>query len=365
MDAPIILRTSERKDFKRCPQRWWWSWRQGLRSNQPPSNPLWFGTGIHYALAEYYIPGRKRGPHPVKTWLEWSDGEVRTFREQYGETYDTAEYVDMRELGEAMLTGYVDKYQGDPSWEILAPEHSDQVLVRRLYNDGTATYGFTLDGVYRDHEDGLVKLLETKTAASISVRHLSLEPQAKTYLAFAQPGLRNSGLIGPNEEIKEITYNFLRKAKPTEHPRNAQGHVTNLPKKSHFVEALTKAGASATEKLSLQILQDMAEQRELKVLGEPKKLQPPDNFLRHPERITPEQLNNQISAIEDEVFVMDMIRAEEIPLWKVQVDMGPTACTGCPYFNMCELHDMGGDWEEYRDYAYHREDPYADHRERK
>jgi len=49
-----ILRTSERRSFKRCPQQWAWAWRQGLRPNGFTANALWFGSGIHLALAERY-----------------------------------------------------------------------------------------------------------------------------------------------------------------------------------------------------------------------------------------------------------------------------------------------------------------------
>src|SRR5690349_22689846 len=76
--APIIIRNSERNTLKRCPQRWWWAWRQGLRPIGEISDALWFGTGVHLALAEWYCgPGLKRGRHPAETFDEWSAGELR------------------------------------------------------------------------------------------------------------------------------------------------------------------------------------------------------------------------------------------------------------------------------------------------
>ena len=329
-----ILRTSERKDFKRCPQKWWWLWREGLRPNAPPSNPLWFGTGIHVCLEKWYIPGKTRGVHPAETWEEWSDGEVRFFRENYGDTFDDAKYTDMNALGKNMMEGYVKRYGNDDAWEVLAPEWSTEVSVPRTWFEKTvdgqwncyATYGLSLDTVYRDHADGgRPKILENKTAASISTRHLSLDPQATSYLALAQSAMRADGLIGAAEKIDTITYNFLRKGKEDDRPKNAQGHALNKD-------------------------------------GTPSKRQPPDNFVRHTEKKTRTQLMHQVEAIQDELFMMDGMRDGYLPLYKVQVDMGPTACTGCPVFALCEVHDIGGDVEEFKQIAYHIEDPYQAHR---
>jgi hypothetical protein len=369
MARKVYLRTSERKTFKRCPQRWWWAWREGLVSNRPPSNPLWFGIGVHNALAEYYIPGTKRGPHPAETWEKWAAGEVRFFREQYGDRYEEAEYVDMRTLGTKMLEGYVEHHQGDPQWEVIAPEYSAEVSIRRVYYPGRfVTYGFTLDCIVRDLADGRLKAVETKTAAIVSTSHLSLEPQVKSYLALGTPGLRAKGLLGPDDNVEEVIYNFLRKATPSDRPRNAAGLYLNQPSKAQYVAALTGVDrwtAPELKKMTVAELESIAVANFIKVEGEVSKVQPPPLFVRHPERITRGQLQNQIRAIQDEVYVMDAIRAGQIPLWKNQVDSGPTACTGCPFFNMCELHDMGHDWEEYRDMAFHVEDPYAAHRNRK
>src|SRR5882757_9431655 len=98
----VMIRTSERRDFKRCQQRWAWGWRQGLVPKGPPANALWFGIGIHLALAEWYKgPGLKRGRHPADTWGKYVNGEIAYIRTQKydGADYSDDEFVEALDLG--------------------------------------------------------------------------------------------------------------------------------------------------------------------------------------------------------------------------------------------------------------------------
>jgi hypothetical protein len=72
----IPIHTSDRGTFKNCRRQWAWS--SPARHNLIPKTritgirePLWFGTGIHYALERYYHPMLKEDP--VVTWLTWFD----------------------------------------------------------------------------------------------------------------------------------------------------------------------------------------------------------------------------------------------------------------------------------------------------
>ena len=71
-----MLRTSERKSFKRCPAQWWWGWREGLTPKRRKSGALWFGTGIHLALENWYIPGQQRGVDPRETWKKFVGEQI-------------------------------------------------------------------------------------------------------------------------------------------------------------------------------------------------------------------------------------------------------------------------------------------------
>ena len=57
----IPIHASDRGTFKKCRRNWDWS--SPMRGNlvrrvdmQGVTMPLWFGTGVHYALAQYYNP---------------------------------------------------------------------------------------------------------------------------------------------------------------------------------------------------------------------------------------------------------------------------------------------------------------------
>lgn len=80
----IPIHSSDRANFKRC--RRYWNWSSPARQNLTlradvfgiiPA--LWFGTGIHWSLEQYYTPGLRRDPVEAwKTWfdIQWRGGEV-------------------------------------------------------------------------------------------------------------------------------------------------------------------------------------------------------------------------------------------------------------------------------------------------
>lgn len=80
----LPIHNSDRSQFKRC--RRYWDWSSPTRTNLTPRadihgvNPdLFFGTGIHYALEQWYQPGIKRDPvEAFKTWwnVQWRGGTV-------------------------------------------------------------------------------------------------------------------------------------------------------------------------------------------------------------------------------------------------------------------------------------------------
>src|SRR5688572_15219182 len=197
-----ILRTSERRDFLRCQQRWWWAWREGLRVKGSEADALWFGSGIHEALAAWYCgPGTKRGPHPAETWQKWADEDIRAIRtvEKFDEELE-ARWVDAKQLGTVMMEEYVKLYGRDEHKLVLSPEMTFSLDVpwpkdQNLYpdwvpdDDGTSNllvrYVGTFDSVWRHADTGHIWLDEHKTAGQIATGHLTLDPQAGSYWAVA------------------------------------------------------------------------------------------------------------------------------------------------------------------------------------
>ena len=374
-----ILRTSERRAFKRCPAKWWWAYREGLKPKGAEKTPLWFGTGVHLGLAEWYQPGTKRGPHPAETFAKFGGDAVTMIKTSDADEEQVAQYVDGKELGIAMLEGYVRRYGTDPQWEFIQAEQafdldvpwpgSDRQSVWEV-EDGQVMlrYAGTFDGVYRDLATGRLELLETKTAKAIQTSHLSLDDQAGSYWAVASYTLAKRGLIKPGERLSGINYNFLKKALPDDRPRDAEGYATNKPTKQHYIAALrdkvtngrtTPITAQELAKLKVEDMEILARELSLTVLGDRSKVQPSPLFLREMVHRTSEERRTQLRRIQDEALHMQAVREKLLPVIK-----NPTRdCVwDCDYFTMCELQERGGDFETHKSVAYRRQDPYADHR---
>jgi hypothetical protein len=300
----------------------------GLVSKGLPNYNFWFGTGWHEALAIHYGKGRKRYPKKARAALEH---------------YFKTEYAMMRTLGDdglpkfeqaldlalAMWDHYMETYGADEHMDILATERSCQVPVYDYDGNHIADYAFTMDGVYRDLSDhSKVKILEHKTATIIQTSHLALDDQAGSYLTFMTEILRAEGTLGPKESIQEITYNFARKEiyKPDERPRNAEGL------------ALNKDGTVSKnqgKQAPVLLREDIPRSRESR--------------------------NRIVDRVIVEAAEMNRMRANPELVYKNPMG-GPFGCTSCPFFEMCKLHEEGGDWQDLMAWKYRQEDPYADHR---
>jgi len=324
MDLPIV-RTSERRSFNHCIQQWWWAYREGLRGRTKPADALWFGIGVHEALASWYGEGFDRGEYPWITFEEWVGEEVRfikvNFTDRDRDWFDEQLYEEAGELGVAMLKAYVREYGEDEHLEVLAIEQPFEIdLVKN--NKTIATFASRFDGIAIDHDRGEIVLLEHKTAGQIRTQHLSLDNQAGSYFAVATIVLREQGIIGSKDAIDAILYNFLRKSKPDLRKRDKQGRYLNQN-------------------------------------GEVSKRQPARAFHREYIDRHPREVRSQMRRLADEVSIMNMVRNGELPVTKNVTDM----CPYCPFFAMCVLHERGGRaWEEFRDAQFTVTDPYAENR---
>jgi hypothetical protein len=293
----------------------------GYRQRSPQADALWFGIGIHEALGQWYLRGKRRGPHPAETWANWTADEIAFAKTYLDETFDEPVWVDAVELGAAMLEEYVAYYGKDPQWDIISIEQPFKV---RIMRQGRPVAFFTSrwDGVLRDIATGKIWLLENKTAAQIVTAYLELDDQGGSYWAVASQLLRAKGILGPNEHIEGIIYNFLRKAFPDERPQNAEGLRLN---KDNSIS----------------------------------KKQPARLFHREPMDRSPKEQATQLSRIADEIAVMNAVRDGTIPITKT-----PTKdCPRCPFWVPCTLHERGS--EAYKSVLksnYRVIDPYEDTR---
>jgi hypothetical protein len=314
------LHTSERKSFKRCWQQWYWAYRMGLTPKGETPDALWFGIGVHYALAEWYLKGKKRGPHPADTFEQYCTDELREIKAALptnAEWYDEPKYEDAHTLGVAMLCEYVNTFGKDPDWHVLAVEQPFAVNLLRQ-GEPVALFKSTFDGVYRDEGDGNIYLMEHKTAAQISTAYLALDDQAGAYWAVASQICRAKGWLKPNEKIAGINYNFLRKSMPDDREKDAGGN------------SLNKDGTIS-------------------------KRQPAPAFVREIVLRTEKEKVNQLDRIAEEASIMAMVRSGELPITKNTT----RDCTWCTFFDMCKLHERGGSaWLEFSRSQFVQRNPY-------
>lgn len=368
MSETVMLRTSERNLFKQCQWKWAREYLDRLKPKQQDSVALWFGTGIHLALEHYYITGTKRGADPVETWNNYVDetsGNTTYINAEHGG--DSSFAVEAKELGAAMLRSYLDLY-GDEEWmDVIATEFPFQVGVKydERFSDRTernvGVYVGTMDLVYRDTRDGKVYVMDHKTAKQLgsgNTQYLRLDDQAGAYYAVAATVLREKGLIGPKETISGIVYNYLVKAMPDTRPQNAEGYYTNKPKKDHYLQQLPEHGIEVDAKMTVKKLEALAEEAGITVYGDVSATQPPKRFDRKVVLRNARQQRRQIQRMSEDLSAMSAVRNGVQPVTKAP----SRNCTFCPFVDLCEIDEDGGDYSDMAEQLFTTWDPYEAHR---
>lgn len=317
-----VYRTSELTTARRCNWRWYMTYVEGWLPTRK-ANALWFGIGVHYALAEYYrYQGLQRGPHPAETFAKWAKNERRYARNT--DEFDEERYTDLTALGETMLDGYVQKYGPEKYVHVLAREKVSEILIlnpKTRRPIGVSIGAFDL--VYRDlrvHTPA-PRLMEHKTAKAITTGHLAMDQQAGTYDLHATQTLRHMGIITPDEVIEATLYNYLRKGKPDTRPRNQQGLYLN---------------------------QD----------GSVSKVQPKPLFHRELVPRTELQRIAMSRSISYQMWELEQRKKGKLPIYKNPIK---DCAWDCPLRDVCELHERGQGWEDLLSLTMVRGDPYADH----
>lgn len=310
-----LVRNSEVQAFKRCRLRWWWGWVLKLQPKKT-ANALRFGNLAHLSLEGWYIPGRKRGVHPAKTFKKLYRRELKTLA-KYGIRSDD-QWVEAGELGVDLLEHYVERYGDEPNLDILAPEMPFKVVVKHP-KSGKPYYAAVgkLDAPFFNHETGRYGIMDHKTAASISTGHLVLNDQAAMYDTFSPAFFRKRGILKKGQKLSHILFNFLRKAVRDPRPQNEQGQFLN---------------------------QD----------GSVSKRQPSDYFLRHPVWRGPAEREEFKDRLNKAVWEMDQVMRGRLPIYKTP----NYDCPQCPFFDACELHESGADYEEFLRMTTVQWDPY-------
>ena len=195
----IIIRTSDRINFKQCRRKWGWS--SHLKRNLAPKNlatPLWFGSGIHFALEDFH--GHNQFGSPDKAFLAYC---IATSRQDTRILPDDAQ--EMLDLGQKMMDYYVRHWlrfrkviptywapnpktgelepQVEVNFEIPIPfdEHPHLARLAEIHGADCILYCGTIDRVGID-EDGQLWVVEYKTAKRYEQYHFQTDPQVTTYV---------------------------------------------------------------------------------------------------------------------------------------------------------------------------------------
>lgn len=344
------VRTSERISFKGCR----WQWQRGyvdLLKPHEEAPALRFGTLVHEALEVRYPPGIKRGPKPAETFEKIFTKNLREMEKTWGFRDPDGEWADAGELGVNMLENYVATYGRDEEWKVLASEMTFTVPVYgrgRLPDEDTPhlwlpaepdddgavhlfNYVGTMDGVWQNRMDGNVRINDYKTTKGDPVKEalakLLLDEQGTAYWTWGVDYLIAEKILKPRElqALDGMLYTFLRKQKKDERPVNAQG------------QSLNKDGTIS-------------------------KKQPGQYFHRELVYRDEGQQTMARQRVLDEFADMQAVRNGQAPAYKSPGLSFPyQQCKGCAFFDICELHEIGADWEDLRDATMDTWDPYEAH----
>lgn len=318
MSQPVLLRTSERGTFKRCRFKWYLEFVE-LRKPIRDVPPLRFGTLIHMALAKYYKPGLKRGPHPAKTFEKLYLADVKE-AEHFGfRVGDDQEWINAGDLGVSMLENYVDHYGSDDEWEVIVTEQPFELPIK---HERPFHYVGVVDIVMRHRPTKKLYIWDHKSAASISTRYLLLDEQGSAYWTFGVEWLYRKGFLKKNQKLAGIVFNFLRKAEPDIRPRNELGQYLN---------------------------QD----------GSVSKKQPPPYFERKMVLRDDTERQRTYDRVQLEHEDIELVREGGLDV--VYKNASSFTCNGCWAFDICELHEIGADWREFMEETTKVWDPYAEH----
>lgn len=330
-----IIRTSDRILFKRCRRRWGWQshLRKGLQS-KGSITPLWFGSGMHFALEDFH--GYNVYGSPDKAILAYCEA---TKKAQQIPSWDFDEHV---KLGEEMMKYYSEQWlrnrpklethvvDGLPQCEVnvhieiprdrLPPwiwEHYDKVI-----------YSATLDRVIQD-EFGELWIVEYKSAKRIATMHYQTDPQVGAYIWIG------NALYG--RPIAGVIYQQHKKDIP-ERPRilaNGQISVNKQQATSHalYRDTLTKLLGADSNRWPGNYVEH------LNYLSS-QETQDYDNFIRR-DKISRNAYSVETEGVKILMEIEDMLNPD-LPMYPNPIR---ECAFQCPFLGTCVSMDDGSDYE--------------------
>jgi hypothetical protein len=294
------------------------------------SSPLWFGTGIHFALEDWH--GQRIYGDAVKAFYAY----VRACRHMLPD--DVAELC---ELAEGLLPAFLQWEYQRGEWETLW--HNGKPLVEVGWQvdlshylqrpQGSVVYTGIIDRVVREISTGYNYILDYKTCKSLDMpKALDMDPQISAYLGFGGPLLESIGI-----PIEGLLYVQIRKDVPKEPVELSDGSLSvNANQKTTY--ELYKA--AVIERHGRKVSQIPEKYKQFLAFLRTK--EGPDGngfFQRTIVRRTQQQLLSETSKV--------LAEAREMLNPMLQIYPNPTRdCSwDCPYVGACLATDDDADWQ--------------------
>lgn len=248
----IPIHTSDRQTFKFCRRRWDWS--SPMRRNLVPNAlqfPLWFGTGVHFALENHYADNYDKHPDFVNMRdffdIWWVNQTIDPHFQMWLENADDEEREELAAhhvLGVGMCDNYQQFSVIADHFQVMATERDFSVPLGFDWYDVRTDqvlpvhYRGRLDMIVRD-QNGRYWIVDHKTAARIDDDYflkLDMDEQCGSYLWAAQKEAQEYDL--PWKEIDGVIYNVMKKAVPESPPTTYQGKQLSMDRSNPTTPAL-------------------------------------------------------------------------------------------------------------------------------
>lgn len=222
------ISVTEKSIFKTCRRRW--DYQSANRQNlQPrsPSQPLWFGRCIHFALETYYgQPVSQRAGVACQTFLRYTTDTLKRIEESVaGNEAVLSPLVELKELGMGMMHHYESWAPQQDEWfEVLVTEQEFRIPI--MHPDDHGIIAGYLPGTF----DALIKatsgirkgkyyLVDHKTySIEMPDDFFFIDDQFITYVYAVNFLIANGALehfgIPRHVRLSGLLYNGLRKKVP-------------------------------------------------------------------------------------------------------------------------------------------------------
>lgn len=336
-----VIRTSDRIGFKRCRRRWGWNsnLKQGLGPIQT-ADPLWYGTGMHYALEDFH--GYNVYGSPSRAFQAYCSACYKL----RNKVALPPMYEELKELGKGMMDYYemwlsernplkTFWYHGKPQVEVRALIPIPFDVKKRFPNSpfDRAVYSVTIDRVTID-DDGVLFPLDYKSAKQMQVMHYPTDPQIGAYYWAC-------GEIYPGAEIGGFIYQQHRKDVPQTPRMLASGRISvdkrQLTTHRAYRRVLENIFGKDHEKWPSE---NLAFLNQLAMEESPTQ----DKFIRR-DTVYRNQHSHQSEGTKILLELEDMLNPD-LPLYP-----NPTrdCAYSCSFHHACVALDDGSDWQHELD----------------